>query len=410
MADRTEASQSEAASGQPPDNPADGAPIVASAVQSTGAAGSVLSVKYLTDKLEEAELLLGYAAEVGIKVEDDVHEGILQARAALGAGGFSEQTATKLLTALTTLAVNVRPVTVESLRFCADPKKAGEARETIRVYGCTAIVVGFIIVVISPITFVSDSLSQKITADVDTANALAAKLRVELGAAPPSDQTCSNAANLPQDQVWFGTNGPPQGLSEKDIISDLAQFAGTMRQINGYARQLKRCLFDFEPGKFDLALASQTNRDPLELTPGLPVRLSQELTDKVEVYQKVRAIANQVQEKVTVYYGAIATCFLPVLYALLGAGAYLLRLYEEQINSRTFVGGNRHISRFLIAGIGGLVVGQFNVGQGATISPFAVAFLVGYALDVFFAFLDGLLQMFKRTPGGSGVGGSTSKQ
>jgi hypothetical protein len=31
--------------------------------------------------------------------------------------------------------------------------------------------------------------------------------------------------------------------------------------------------------------------------------------------------------------------------------------------------------------------------------PFALAFLVGYAVDVFFTFLEGLLQMFKRNPG-----------
>jgi hypothetical protein len=81
----------------------------------------------------------------------------------------------------------------------------------------------------------------------------------------------------------------------------------------------------------------------------------------------------------------------------------LLRLYEDQIKNRTFTAGDRHIARFLIAGIGGLVVGLFNVSQGITISPFAAAFLVGYAVDVFFTFLEGLLQMFKRNPGNTGA-------
>jgi hypothetical protein len=90
---------------------------------------------------------------------------------------------------------------------------------------------------------------------------------------------------------------------------------------------------------------------------------------------------------------------LPVLYALLGTVAYLLRLYEEQFKNRVLIAGDKHVARLLIAGIGGLVVGQFNnVTQGITISPFAVAFLVGYAVDVFFTFLEGLLQMFKRGP------------
>jgi len=92
-----------------------------------------------------------------------------------------------------------------------------------------------------------------------------------------------------------------------------------------------------------------------------------------------------------------------VLYALLGAGAYLLRMFEDQIKSRTLISGDRHVARFLIAGIGGLVVGLFsNVTQGISFSPFAVAFLVGYAADVFFTFLEGMLQIFKRGAGKPG--------
>src|SRR5208337_780828 len=99
---------------------------------------------------------------------------------------------------------------------------------------------------------------------------------------------------------------------------------------------------------------TRTNEAPrakmFELTPGLDVRLAKELRDRVEEYQLVRGFGNNVQERVTVYYGAIATCILPVLYALLGAGAYLLRLYEDQVKNRTFIAGDRHIARFLIAG------------------------------------------------------------
>jgi hypothetical protein len=41
-------------------------------------------------------------------------------------------------------------------------------------------------------------------------------------------------------------------------------------------------------------------------------------------------------------------------------------------------------ARFLIAGIGGAVVGlsnNFTITQGASIPPLAIAFLVGYAVD-----------------------------
>jgi hypothetical protein len=45
-------------------------------------------------------------------------------------------------------------------------------------------------------------------------------------------------------------------------------------------------------------------------------------------------------------------------------------------------------------------VGLFNnlaIGQGASIPPLAIAFLVGYAVDVFFASLESILQKFTRS-------------
>ena len=373
---------------------------------STDAGGeSLRDVKYLSDKLDDAELLLSYAAEVGIKVDGQVRDDVLKARVAHDSNRVTEPIAANLLVALTTLAVNVRPVTVESLRNWANPDK--DSKTEIPFLAPIAILVSCVIVVFSLLTFVSKSVSDKIKTDIDTANNLVAKLRTELGPPPAATNLSvsavmmeTNVAVLPQDQIWFGPAGIPAGLADKDVISDLQLFASTMREIDGYARQLRHCLFIFATTP-NYNNQNATNRPTFELTPGLNVRLSQELTDRVAEYQQVRGYGNQLVEKVTVYYGAIAISILPVLYALLGAVAYLLRSYEQQSKNRTLITGEKPIARLLIAGIGGLVVGQFNnVAQGITISPFAVAFLVGYAVDVFFTFLEGLLQMFiKRGPG-----------
>jgi hypothetical protein len=54
-------------------------------------------------------------------------------------------------------------------------------------------------------------------------------------------------------------------------------------------------------------------------------------------------------------------------------------------------------SRFFVALIGGTIVGLFNnfTVPGASLSPLALAFLVGYGADFFFSFLDGLLSSLK---------------
>jgi hypothetical protein len=57
------------------------------------------------------------------------------------------------------------------------------------------------------------------------------------------------------------------------------------------------------------------------------------------------------------------------------------------------------LARFLIAAIGGAVCGlfnNFNLNEMVSIPPLAIAFLVGYAVDVFFSFLERLLQNFAR--------------
>jgi hypothetical protein len=381
-------------------------PVRITTVVETTTPIAFLTIPYLAEDLAEAELLLSFAAVSGIKIDDDVRDGVLAARVSSDAGKMTEEMASTLLSCLTALAKAVAPVTVESLKASED---LSGARRTMTIYGIMSGVVGLLIILISLMTYFSTSVAEKIRADIDQANGLASKLRSELGPSPETSPTAAEAVTTTaatQARVWYGTDAAPPGISDRDVISDLQLFAATMREIDGYARQLKYFVFDFDEPKYSRASRS------LELQPGLDQRLSAELTDKVKEYQSVRTTGNNVMQKVTVYYGAIATCVLPVLYSLLGAGAYLLRMYEDQIKNRTLTATDRHIARFLIAGIGGLVVGLFNnfMNQGITFPPFAVAFLVGYAVDVFFTFLEGLLQIFRRGPGSNTAAGSTAQK
>ena len=113
--------------------------------------------------------------------------------------GSQEQTAGDLLGALTTLASSVKPVTVQSLKWWDGDRK--------RDLTIPSVVIGISILIFSLLTFVSGNISAKLTSDIDAANALVLKLRVELG---PSDEVLTNAqegtANVTgtQNQIWFG--------------------------------------------------------------------------------------------------------------------------------------------------------------------------------------------------------------
>jgi hypothetical protein len=233
-------------------------------------------------------------------------------------------------------------------------------------------------------SFVASALSGALRTDISQANDLAVKLRSRLGAPLPN-----GAVNNPAD---------PDGA----LITQLQQFAAVIRAIDGRARQLNILMLHME-GHADpyRSIRGQPLKihETFQLPKGLP-DWAGAAADKTMVYQDVRYFAQSLLDDVSVFYGAITVCLLPVLYALLGTCAYLLRTFEQKTTTRTFVPSIANSARFLIAAIGGAVVGLFNnftIGQGASIPPLAIAFLLGYAVDVFFAFLDGTLQPFTKT-------------
>jgi len=352
--------------------------------------------EYLAHELEDAERLLRYAAEAGIEVEANTRQSVFTMRMARDSR-VHLQTMDNFLAALTTLAAKLRPVTAESLQVCAD---AAVVATIMRGYKKVAISLACCIIPFSLATFMTSGLSEAIRKDVETANKLAVKLGDELGplqAAQALGPEQSGAVTL------------PHGVTRKDVIVDLQEFAATIRAIDGRARQLNffvayRVADPFAEHRSDRLKMKEVFELPHPLG-GVP-ELAGATTQKIGTLQDVRHFAQSIQETVSTFYGAITTCILPVLYALLGACAFLLRSFEEQFKSRTFTLSDAHLARFVIAAIGGAVVGLFNnftLTQSASIPPLAIAFLVGYAVDVFFSFLEGLLQTFNRARSNPGA-------
>ena len=340
---------------------------------------------YFEEALKDAERMLKHAAEMGICVSAETRDHVLQARSAVTAG-WNEKVAADLLTALTDLATRLRPVTAASLKACIS-----STRQTVRGYWLVAACLAVVIVPFSLVTFVSSAVSNAIRTDIATANELAVKLRSQLGAPLPQPAGAS-AAPKPAPSL-------PAGLDQADVITELQLYASTIRAIDARARQLNVLVFRAERDPF-----AYLRKDPekahlkFQLPAGL-TNLAEAAEERTQVYQDVRYFAQSLLDDVSFYYGAVSTCLLPVLYALLGTCAYLLRSFEQQMSLRTFTPSVANSARFLIAAIGGAVVGlfnNFNITQSASIPPLAIAFLVGYAVDVFFAFLEGLLQAFTK--------------
>jgi hypothetical protein len=356
---------------------------------------------YFTEALGDAERLLKYAAEMGIEIDEKTRDSVLDARAAVTTG-WNETTAENLLAALTTLAAKLRPVSSESLRsFNTQP--------TVRTYWIVAIVLAVVIVPFSVASFITSGLTNLIRTDITSANDLAAKLASEFtqfatptqpqadskGTQPPTAATTTTAT-----ESFAGASSLPAGLSPLDAVTELQTFASLTRSVHARSRQLNFFIFNRERDPFTEVLQEKGGyKATFQLPVPLPSDLQPVVAGRISVFQDARQFGQDVIDDVSVSYGAISTVILPVLYALLGTCAYLLRSFSQEMNARTYIPSHSDSARFLIAGITGGVVGLFNnfaIGQGPSIPPLAIAFIVGYSVDVFFTFLEGLIQAFTK--------------
>ncbi len=131
-------------------------------------------------------------------------------------------------------------------------------------------------------------------------------------------------------------------------------------------------------------------RNEFELNPGL-INPTAEFLCKVGTWQEVPASLTNVQKTYAAAYGGIVTNGLPILYALLGAYAYRLRLFAETVRTRTYHPSFSDSARLITAIIAGAVAAIFKPIGNLSGSPLAVAFLLGYGVEFFFKFLDSIL-------------------
>ena len=318
--------------------------------------------------LKDAEHLLNYAVEAGIEVEADIAKRIIAATS-VGDTVWDGSDAGELAAAITKLAAKLKPVTAETLRACRE-----DAHEAISTFKKIALRLAAVIVPLSILSFISVGISNKIAADITTANEQLLMLHQ-------------------LDALKSSSNENPSPL----VLSELQKFAAEMREIYSRTRQIK-WLWPFTQDPCGKLLApSLVNREQctLELDQKSLQQNVWKVFDEISSsYQLIRSYANDVKDDISLLWGAIGTCVLPVLYALLGACAAVLRNFTQQFKERTFAPTYATPARFYIAAIGGGVVGLFNnvFGQNLSIPPLALAFLVGYATDIFFSFLEGSAQ------------------
>jgi hypothetical protein len=328
----------------------------------------------LRKELKEARALLFYASDEGIEIDKAVMETIVSSSEKKK---LSHKEVVEAITSMTTLSKNLKEKADNDIRPL--------------IWGVVAL--GLFLVVTSTASFLTGSYSKALTDEITTANLLALDLN--------TGNVTQIADPAMKDAI----------ITDPKTLATLQQFATGIRGIYETSNLLRGLLFREELPERQLTVseeaaatpgqpgaASNNQRPPLELR--IPATYGQ-IKDKTEQYQTVRKYARSLQDTQTAIYGALSNSILPSLYAILGVCAFLLKSYAEQVQAHTFkMSRSADYARIIIAAIGGGVVGlfgNFTSTPGTSLSMLAIAFLIGYATDVFFTFLDGLEQAFMKS-------------
>lgn len=375
-----------------------------------------------TDALNETHTLLTYAASSGITIEPDVSEAIARARAASENQNWNAGIEATFWPAKSKLNLSVKPVTVDSLTAGS----VGAVANATRRYFRWTVILTAIIVPVSIVMFINTAISNDVRNLLKENDAAVISVHEQLvnyqSALEQAD--ARNPAN-PANQNGSAPNllGVSQALLAPNLIEKLAQFARVSRQIFAESQVLNFFILN-AASKPDWANAGEKSRRTnleLNVRAGDPTRRADDPKDegypsiinegfqKLATYQDIRAFAKQTQQMNLVIYGAITAYVLPVAYSLLGACAFVLRNMAAQIGTKTYRSSYLDRARLIIALIAGTVVGLFNnFTQGVSVSPLAIAFLVGYAVEVFFSFLDAFVHTFESVRNPRGLGASAS--
>jgi hypothetical protein len=336
--------------------------------------------------LEDANCLMIYASQAGISVPPDVIAAIIAARVAYDHGILQPPELQAFLPAYASLAARLAPITADTVR-----ESNARFGTVVRLRGWAAVLTTAVVVLASVVLFVTTSICTDITEGIAKANDMAASVRLHVGAPAignVADEKCGKPTAAATPPVVLT---PP--VNEMAMIGELQQFAAAIRDLQTRALKLNGFVLNWETSQLDVPNSIWSNsHDALQLDPALSNFRAAGLC-KIAVYQEVRNFAQNVGADSSLFYGSLGKYVLPVLLALLGSLAYNLRDYTNRVRARTYHRSYLETARNIVAVIAGSIVGYF-AGFAQGLSLLAAAFLVGYGVEIFFAFLDSMLVTF----------------
>ncbi len=222
-------------------------------------------------------------------------------------------------------------------------------------------------------------------------------------AAPPSTTATETKENKPPATAANETRESKPPPTRDELVTKIAELNTNYVMLNGLLRPVAYVFFHRLLPDFNLVPATKDEAKAQENSPASKAADSRDIFDPTPFQTQsatVCAVGRQVID-------IMQKWLLPLLYGALGALVFVVRTLSNQARDRLFrkeavVSLNLRVYLGIISG---LAIGWF-WGQGpstpgtagpmslTTLSPFALAFIAGYGVEIFFALLDKLIAAF----------------
>lgn len=341
-----------------------------------------------SESLANAERLLRFAAEHIKELPEATVSSISAAIDAQQANTWDQKIATDFWLAFNSLCILIRPVTLEtistSLRdipvpkwkvWIRTPKPISLAGRTADRYLSSLTFLLVVVLILSFLVSTAGDLSKETYTLIESADELTEKMVLEIDQLEPTiggtkfpvaEAKYQEKIALLQTMIAKQDSLRTQMMQKTDLMWRLVTFGFRGRP--------------FIESEFPLAQ-------------DIP-----ELRNEVSYYRKLREEFRSDLLKASIVLKLIGSSIFPLLLGFMGACAYIVRLISDEIRDTTFSQTSpiQHLVRVAVGGLAGVVVGLTGIASAANLSPSALAFIAGYAVEPVFATFDSIAEKFRR--------------
>ncbi|MFC0349626.1 hypothetical protein [Undibacterium danionis] len=346
----------------------------------------------LRTAIRESQILLAYAAQNGTPLSESVIKVIVTSGSTYAQGVMTDDAETAFWLAFNTVAKAVAPVSVNSLESILDPdemetrvvfgmrfKKISLARSAVQWY--TMLAIGTLCALLT--IQIYWLFGSKITADIQkisekytdaSAKWEAAKLQTLNATAGTGAAAAASAPSATGDAV----------LSSGNVVQDASNLS-LKAQVESLGFQKSSSYESLYVWSRIWAMFLPSPQTEIDNPPERKIYLNSILLQSSNLL-----------------LDALQRYLLPLLYGLLGTCVYVLRTLAAQITARTYseAANVGFRIRLYLGTLGGMVFAWFVIPENSdggifkSLSPFALAFLAGYSVEILFAAMDRFLVAF----------------